>query len=68
MEKSDLDKIESEYDRTEIIKTLKSDEEKIKFIDGLKREWNKVQIIKTFRSDDRKIEFLDKMENEMKHQ
>ena len=64
MEKSDLDKIESEYDRTEIIKTLKSDEEKIKFIDGLKREWNKVQIIKTFRSDDRKIEFLDKMENE----
>ena len=41
MEKSDLDKIESEYDRTEIIKTLKSDEEKIKFIDGLKREWNK---------------------------
>ena len=56
LEKENLEKIESEYDRTEIIKTFQNDEEKIKFIDGLKREWNKVQIIKTFRSDDRKIE------------
>ena len=64
MEKSDLDKIESEYDRTEIIKTFQNDEEKIKFIDSLEREWNKVEIIKTFQSDDKKIEFLDRMKSQ----
>ncbi len=59
-----IDRLRNEYDKTELIKTLRSDEQKIECLNKLKYDGSKVDVIMSFHINKNKIKALEQLESE----